>query len=206
MDALRSVRAGLLLLVPTAACAQPVARQVARWRPYMVEASARFAMPVAWIARVIRAESGGRTIVGGKPIRSSAGAIGLMQLMPATWVAMRDRLHLGSNADDPHDNIIAGTAYLKMMADRFGYPGLFAAYNAGPTRYAAYLAGRARLPAETLVYLRGITGSGSPVAITTTHSPHALLFVLRQDLGEPALPTDNPGAQGSLFAIRKGRP
>lgn len=41
------------------------------------------------------------------------------------------------------------------MYKRFGYPGLFAAYNAGLARYAAYLAGGAHLPRETIGYGRG---------------------------------------------------
>lgn len=43
--------------------------------------------------------------------------------------------------------VLAGTAYLRLMYDRFGYPGLFAAYDAGPARYALVLAGRRQLPA-----------------------------------------------------------
>ena len=57
-----------------------------------------------------------------------------MQLMPRTWNDMRARLALGPDPDDPRDNILAGTAYLRLMYDRFGYPGMFAAYNAGPGR------------------------------------------------------------------------
>src|SRR3546814_1412867 len=74
--------------------------------------------------------------------------MGLMQLMPATWAEMRMRLGLGSNPDDARDNILAGTFYLRLMYDRFGYPGMFAAYNAGPGRYAEHLFGRRALPAE----------------------------------------------------------
>jgi soluble lytic murein transglycosylase-like protein len=48
---------------------------------------------------------------------------------------MRGRLGLGTNPHDPRDNILAGTLYLRLMYDRFGYPGLFGAYNAGPGRY-----------------------------------------------------------------------
>ena len=94
----------------------------------------------------------------GQPITSRAGAMGLMQLMPGTWKLMRERLGLGPDPHDPRDNILAGTYYLRLMHDRFGYPGLFAAYNAGPGRYAAYLAGRSRLPGETAAYLRTVTG------------------------------------------------
>ena len=131
---------------------------VSRWQPYIDEASSRFGVPVRWITRVMRAESAGRTTRGGRPIRSPAGAIGLMQLMPPTWAEMRRRLGLGSDPDEPRANILAGTLYLRLMYDRFGYPGLFGAYNAGPVRYAAYLDGRQRLPGETRAYLAQVAG------------------------------------------------
>src|SRR3546814_12284093 len=88
----------------------------------------------------MQAESGGRTRLNGRPIRSPAGAIGLMQLMPGTWAEMRVRLGLGADPDDPRDNLLAGPFYLRPMYARFGYPGLLAAYNAGPARYAEHLA------------------------------------------------------------------
>jgi len=134
---------------------------VARWRPYGEEASVRFGVPVDWIERVKRAESSGRMMLGNRPIISSAGAMGLMQLMPGTWADMRARLGLGSDPHAPRDNILAGTLYLRLMHDRFGYQGLFGAYNAGPARYAAVLEGRSHLPAETRAYL----------APTASHSP-----------------------------------
>ena len=147
--------AGMLALLATAApaAAQATVDPVARWRPYSVEASQRFGVPIAWIERVMQAESGGRTLLNGHPITSRAGAMGLMQLMPGTWADMRVRLDLGNDPYDPHDNILAGTAYLRLLYQRFGYPGLFAAYNAGPSRYVAYLAGQQPLPAETQSYL-----------------------------------------------------
>jgi soluble lytic murein transglycosylase-like protein len=82
---------------------------------------------VPWIERVMLAESAGRTTLGGRPIVSRAGAMGPMQLMPGTWAVMRTMLGLGRDPFDPHDNIIAGTGYLRLMYDRFGYPGVFAA-------------------------------------------------------------------------------
>jgi soluble lytic murein transglycosylase-like protein len=103
------------------------------------EASGRFGVPESWIRRVIRAESGGRTMMNGRPIVSHAGAMGLMQLMPGTWREMRAALRLGHDPHYPRDNILAGTAYLRAMYERFGYPGLFGAYNAGPARFAEHL-------------------------------------------------------------------
>jgi len=132
------------------------------WSSYIEEASVRFGVPAEWIRRVMRAESGGRTSVAGNPIVSPAGAMGLMQLMPGTWREMRALHGLGRDPHDPRDNILAGTAYLRAMHDRFGYPGLFAAYNAGPARHAQHLANRRALPAETVAYIAKVTGTGAP--------------------------------------------
>jgi len=148
----------LILIVGALAPPPAFAERVADWQPIVAEASARFGVPIAWINRVIAAESRGHTTRKGRPITSSAGAMGLMQLMPLTWDTMRVSLRLGANPHDPHDNIFAGTAYLHILYDRFGYPGMFAAYNAGPTRYAAYLATGRALPAETRNYVAGIAG------------------------------------------------
>lgn len=145
----------MALVVASPAYAGPIER----WRPHIDEASARFGIPAEWIERVMRAESGGRTALGGRPITSRAGAMGLMQLMPGTWAAMRARLGLGADPHAPRDNILAGTLYLRLMYDRFGYPGLFGAYNAGPGRYAAWLAGGRSLPAETRAYVAAVAGS-----------------------------------------------
>jgi soluble lytic murein transglycosylase-like protein len=174
---------------------------VDRWRPIITEASLRFGVPQAWIERVILAESGGRTMLDGRLIRSRTGAIGLMQLMPATWADMRDAWHLGSDPDDPHDNILAGTAYLRAMYDRFGYPGMFAAYNAGPARYAAAIATGARLPQETLAYLATVTGAPRTLSPERRAVAMQTLFVVRA-AGEAREPTEAAAAPAdALFAV-----
>ncbi|PZU06774.1 lytic transglycosylase domain-containing protein [Sphingomonas sp.] len=195
-----------IVAAPIPAHAEIVSDRVARWQPIVAEAAARFAIPEAWIIRVIRAESGGRVELDGRPIRSRAGAIGLMQLMPATWAAMRDAFRLGPDPDDPRANIMAGTAYLRLMYDRFGYPGMFAAYNAGPGRYAAYLSGKARLPSETIAYLAGVTGSLPSIPVAPATAPRQLLFVLRRDLSVPPRSGDAGTVQDALFAVRKAVP
>lgn len=119
--------------------------------PQVREASQRFGIPEHWIYAVIRIESAGRTRAV-----SSAGAMGLMQLMPGTWARQRDRFALGSDSFDPRDNIMAGTSYLREMYDRYGAAGFLAAYNAGPGRYEAWLAGRRSLPLETRRYVAKI--------------------------------------------------
>jgi soluble lytic murein transglycosylase-like protein len=192
----------LFALVATLLVASPGrAEPVADWRPLIAEASHRFGIPAAWIERVMRAESGGRTRLEGRAIVSRVGAMGLMQLMPGTWQEMQVTFGLGQDPFDPHDNIIAGTAYLRLMFDRFGYPGLFAAYNAGPGRYADYLAGRRVLPKETKAYLATVTKQQSTMVDHET----AALFVFP---ATDAPSVDRPGGRApvepsSLFAILK---
>lgn len=101
----------------------------------------------------MHAESDGRTMLDGQPITSPAGAMGLMQVMPETYNELRGEYGLGDNPYDPHDNVLAGTAYLRELYVRYGYPNLFAAYNAGPARLDAYLFNDQPLPDETLAYL-----------------------------------------------------
>jgi soluble lytic murein transglycosylase-like protein len=122
-------------------------------QPFIDQASDRFGVPEAWIRSVIAAESGGRTTINGVPITSRAGAIGPMQVMPLTYDELRLRYGLGPDPADPEQNILAGTAYLKELYERFGRAGMFAAYNAGPERYQAYLDGNRPLPQETTAYL-----------------------------------------------------
>jgi soluble lytic murein transglycosylase-like protein len=110
-----------------------------RWQDFITEASRRFAVPEFWIRVVMAAESAGQTMLDGRPITSPAGAMGLMQVIPETYAEMRLRHGLGADPYDPRDNILAGTAYLRAMYDRYGNLGFFAAYNVGPARFEGYL-------------------------------------------------------------------
>jgi soluble lytic murein transglycosylase-like protein len=145
---------GLAFLVATPALSQAPGAIIERSEKYtphvpaVTEAARRFAIPERWIWAVMRAESGGdpRAV-------SPKGAMGLMQIMPATWAELSARHGLGADPYDPRDNILAGAAYLREMRERYGAPGLLAAYHAGPGRYDEYrLSGRS-LPAETLAYV-----------------------------------------------------
>ena len=184
------------------------AELVVRWRPYASEASLRFGIPLAWIERVMRAESGGRTRIDGCPVVSRAGAMGLMQLMPGTWAEMRRTLGLGDDPHDPRDNIFAGTAYLRAMYDRFGYPGLFAAYNAGPARYAAYLHRRATLPGETRAYLVAVTGRAAaelPGPDRAREHRASSLFVRISRAAEAPASLETEGSSSGLFVRLSSR-
>jgi hypothetical protein len=160
----RSSRAGLVMWVVAASAVQPAAQAQAepvqsgrpaeavpmanRWAAFIHEASRRFGVPEDWIQAVINVESGGNPTVV-----SSAGAMGLMQLMAQTWWELRHRHGLGQDAFDPRDNILAGTAYLRELYDRYGAPGFLAAYHAGPGRYNDHLTSGRALPFETQAYL-----------------------------------------------------
>jgi hypothetical protein len=123
------------------------------WGPYIREAAARFDMPDIWIRSLMRVESGGSEYLNGGLITSGAGAMGLMQVMPGTYDELRDRYNLGDDPFDPHDNIMAGVAYMREMYELYGSPGFLAAYNAGPARLDDYLANVRPLPDETRRYV-----------------------------------------------------
>ena len=82
--------------------------------------------------------------------------MGCMQIMPATWDQLRTENALGNDPFDPHDNVIAGAAYLRELIDLYGWPGALAAYNAGPNRYAEFLVNGRALPSETRKYVARI--------------------------------------------------
>nr|WP_292997586.1 lytic transglycosylase domain-containing protein [Novosphingobium sp. UBA6272] len=172
---------------------------------HVTEASQRFGLPESWIYAVMRTESAGR--IGAV---SSAGAMGLMQLMPGTWARQRARLGLGSDPFDPRDNIMAGTSYLREMYDSYGTTGMLAAYNAGPGRYEDWRDRGRPLPVETRAYVAKIApqlqvGSAAtvitsaaavqPVRLSWTQSQ---LFAARSD--------SNDGASGSYAAAAPPRP
>ncbi len=126
------------------------------WGPYISKASARFDVPERWIREVMRVESGGRMYQAGKLTTSHAGAMGLMQVMPGTYEELRLRHALGEDPYHPHDNILAGTAYIREMYDLYGSPGFLAAYNAGPRRFEDYAIRNRGLPTETRRYVAKI--------------------------------------------------
>ena len=201
MAPLRIAAAAALLAWTAPAAADPIDR----WAQHIAEASSRFGIPADWIRRVMRAESGGRTMLDAQPIVSRAGAMGLMQLMPGTWRDMRPLLGLGADPQDPRDNILAGTAYLRLMYDRFGYPGLFGAYNAGPARYAGFLTGARPLPAETRAYVAAVATVKIRRFATASPSP-ADLFVLKASARPVAQARSAESPAAGLFVALSGPP
>ncbi|SRR5579871_301808 len=141
-------------LFESSACAQAASRppSIDRFANFVAEASTRFAVPARWIRAVIQIES-----AGDEHAISPRGAMGLMQLMPGTWVELSAHYGLGLDPFDARDNILAATAYLREMRDRFGSAGFLAAYHAGPARYEQHLATGKPLPSETTAYVAAVT-------------------------------------------------
>jgi soluble lytic murein transglycosylase-like protein len=175
---------------------------------HVAEAAGRFGIPASWIWAVMRVESGGDATAV-----SPRGALGLMQIMPATWADLRTRYGLGADPFDAHDNIVAGAAFLREMYDRFGAPGFLGAYNAGPQRFQDHLATGRALPAETQRYvtilapkiagalpIRGAFTASDPLAWR-----RAPVFVVRADGASAAAQPPNDRRPNPLFVGQTGR-
>ncbi len=148
-----------------AAIGQPVdaAPVTADYGAYVDEAAQKSGLPIRLIRAVMGTESAGNV----RAI-SPKGAMGLMQLMPATWQALRRQFDLGADPFDPHDNILAGAYYLRALYDTYGPDGFLAAYNAGPGRWENHRDTGQPLPAETRAYVLAITLKLGPAALNVT--------------------------------------
>lgn len=143
---------GMVRAEPATAVMPKAAPDAGPYTNFVRDAAQRFGVPASWIGAVMAIESGGDVRA-----LSSAGAMGLMQVMPETWAGLRVRHGLGDDPYDPRDNILAGAAYLRELHERYGSPGFLAAYNAGPGRYDEHLATGRALPYETQLYVATLT-------------------------------------------------
>ena len=173
-----------------------VTSESGRFARFVSEAALRFGVPTSWINAVMQAES--RGVVHAV---SPKGAMGLMQIMPDTWSGLRARYGLGADPFDPHDNILAGAAYLRQLHDRYGALGFLAAYNAGPGRYEDHLATGRPLPAETRAYVAALApllrdGGSEPGNIITAiirSWTDASLFPVQHSDGSTIAPPPSDG-------------
>lgn len=162
--------------IPSAQAASQAAPPAASCHAHATEAAMRSGIAVDVILRVMRAESG-----GSPGIVSIKGAIGCMQIMPTTWAYLSRRYGLGGDPYDARMNMIGGALYLAELARRFGWPGAYAAYNAGPARYIRYASNGVPLPAETVAYAARLGGAAAPAiaAIPLARWQEARLFLDR---------------------------
>lgn len=197
---------------PAASNAQNAAPRTSAVHPYAAhvgEASARFGLTEDLIWAVMRAES-----AGNPRALSPAGAMGLMQIMPATWRELTARHGLGADPFDVRMNILAGAAYLRTMFDRYGdLTSTLAAYNAGPRRVDDWRAGARSLPAETVAYVARIAPAMGVSSVTSSARPAAVLpdwrsatlFAARDD-GASTRTADAPDASPTRIAMTAPAP
>jgi hypothetical protein len=122
--------------------------------PLIQSVAAENDLPVEFFARLIWQESRLRPNAVGPITRSGKRAQGIAQFMPATAA---ERFLL--DAFDPAQALPKSAEFLRELRAQFGNLGLAAAaYNAGPQRVQDWLAGKRRLPSETLAYVRIVTG------------------------------------------------
>jgi len=126
------------------------------YRDKIIQWSATYHLDPAWVASVIRCESGFRPL-----IVSPAGAIGLMQIMPETgeWIAKQLSWPDPSaiQLQDVETNITLGTWYLRYLLDRFETAdAALIAYNAGPANADHWEGNLEQAFAETRQYIRRI--------------------------------------------------
>jgi hypothetical protein len=119
-----------------------------------------------------------------------------MQLMPPTYHDMRVQYGLGANPYDPHDNILAGTAYLRWLRGKYGYPEMFAAYNDGPGNLEVRLVRGGLLPIETRNYLTSISNS-----LAGRRGGHGMLVKFTRPNGLPVM-IDG----GAVISVRAALP
>src|SRR5262245_58412509 len=147
------------------------------------QASRKYGVPAGLIRSVIHFESGGNP-----KIRSPAGAVGLMQLMPATAAGLGV-----TDPTDPAQNIDGGTRYLAGMIRQFGsVPLALAAYNAGP---GAVRAAGNKIPnyPETQAYVRNVTSlAGVDGASATSPVP----------VGQAAVPSAGEAPSAAIPGVQ----
>ncbi|MDH5648205.1 MAG: transglycosylase SLT domain-containing protein [Gammaproteobacteria bacterium] len=122
------------------------------YRDVVEDYAERTGIEASWIYGVIRQESAFIT-----DARSSAGALGLMQLMPATGrqVGRRLKMPIRNNSTilNIRNNVLLGTNYLKTVLERNDGSQMLAtaSYNAGPHRVKKWLPDQETLPADVWV-------------------------------------------------------
>jgi hypothetical protein len=131
---------------------------------------------------VIHQESGGRA-----DARSPKGAIGLMQMMPATAASPGFGVQ-PFDPTDPEQNLRGGVSYLKALLHHYGgdRDKALAAYNAGPGTVDR----GGPLPAETRAYVPAVTSHAGPATGSIYDELDAM-----QPQAAPAAPAAKPAAQ-----------
>src|SRR5215510_8104050 len=112
-------------------------------------------LPAEFFTRLIWQESRFRPTAVGPRTRSGKHALGIAQFMPGT-AAERNLL----DPFNPIEALPKAAEFLKDLRGQFGNLGLAAAaYNAGPGRVRAWMAGTGSMPGQTRAYVLSVTGN-----------------------------------------------
>ncbi|HQR46393.1 MAG TPA: lytic transglycosylase domain-containing protein, partial [Thermoanaerobaculia bacterium] len=134
----------------------------------LLDAAAASSVPPALVFGLVRQES-----VFSPDIRSHAGAVGLMQVMPATGRQLHRREGHGTRPDlrNPAVNVRLGVSYLRQLLDAFGGDVVLAlaGYNAGPGRARRWRADLGAQPPDEFV-------ESIPVSETRLYVKRVLFF------------------------------
>jgi hypothetical protein len=137
--------------------------------------------------------------------------MGIMQVEPGTYEEMRAQYGLGADPYDPHDNVMAGAAYLRWLHGKYGYPAMFAAYNDGPGNLDDHLSRGRKFPAETKRYIAGISKllgtakSGKPAMAKFTRPDGSPVWIdsTKVNAVRPAVPGEYGGSVQAVMRIGK---
>jgi soluble lytic murein transglycosylase-like protein len=125
------------------------------WVPVINQSEVAYGIPTNLLARQAYAESRFRADVITGETPSTAGALGILQLMPAYFTSVQ--VPPPFSASDTQAQITQAAQYMQSLYSQFKDWGLaLAAYNAGPTTVANYLAGTGTLPTATQAYVAQI--------------------------------------------------
>lgn len=155
---------------------QSVAANRAQYTPVLAAAEAKYGIPAGILQRIAQTESGFRGEVISGQRKSSAGAVGIMQFMPATNPQA---------GKDPNADIDAGGKYLRQLYNQFGnWDVAVMAYNDGPGKIGKALAAhggnvqallndRTATNAETRNYRAQVMG-GNAQAMNAAHGTQSI--------------------------------
>lgn len=154
-----------------------IVNESGQWKDLIMKYAEKFGVSPVLISSIMKAESSFNPNAG-----SSAGAQGLMQLMPDTASGLGV-----SDPWDPEQNIMGGVKYLRQLLDQFGGDVVktIAGYNAGPQAVKDYQG----VPpyAETQDYVQKVTGfmgSDQEGYLNQSHSASTLSDQLRDKLAK----------------------
>ena len=172
------------------------ADRVARVRPLVQQSASRHGLSPELVLAVIQVESSFNP-----EARSSMGARGLMQLMPATAASLARKLSYESfDIDDPTFNIEAGTYYLAYLLQRFhGDLRLaLAGYNNGPERIGRWLEQGQPLPPNAQRYVAAVLNARENFLHQPSPAPAGLEEPSPSQTASQASPSDEEPDQNGL--------